>query len=179
MSALPYAQIPAYPDQYSSGNILGRLMDGLGFRYYWATEGLPQEALDYRPAESSRSIKETLDHTLNIVTMIGINFSGDTYVMPEPVGPAFDELRAETLRQIETISDQCKASSDADFADRMARFEFGDNTHTFPFWNTINGTIADAIYHVGQVVAFRRAAGSPIDPGVNVFVGARSEGSKG
>jgi len=40
-----------------------------------------------------------------------------------------------------------------------------------PFWNLINGPFSDIIYHTGQVVAFRRITGNPINPGVNVFVG--------
>ena len=40
-----------------------------------------------------------------------------------------------------------------------------------PFWNLINGPFSDIIYHTGQVVAFRRISGNPINPGVNVFVG--------
>jgi hypothetical protein len=41
----------------------------------------------------------------------------------------------------------------------------------YPMWNVINGPVSDAIYHVGQIVAFRRAAGNPMHPGVSVFSG--------
>ena len=33
----------------------------------------------------------------------------------------------------------------------------------------------DALYHVGQVVSYRRAAGNPIDPQVNVFLGKKMD----
>ena len=57
----------------------------------------------------------------------------------------------------------------------QARFQLGDEEHTFPFWNTVNGTMSDAIYHVGQVVSFRRASGNPVDPTVQVYLGAKLE----
>ena len=59
-SDLPYSQIPDYPDSYASGNVLSRLVDGLGFRYYWATEGLTQKDLDFKPSEGARSTYETM-----------------------------------------------------------------------------------------------------------------------
>ena len=37
---LPYYQIPDYPSSYNAATVAARTIDGLGFRYYWATEGL-------------------------------------------------------------------------------------------------------------------------------------------
>ena len=41
----------------------------------------------------------------------------------------------------------------------------------FPFWNQINGPIADALWHVGQVVTHRRTSGNPFNSKVSVFNG--------
>jgi len=41
----------------------------------------------------------------------------------------------------------------------------------YPFWNNINGPIADAIWHTGQVVLLRRASGNPFNSKVSVFNG--------
>ena len=38
-----YHRIPGYPDHLSSTAVLARMLDGLGFRFYWATEGLRLE----------------------------------------------------------------------------------------------------------------------------------------
>ena len=46
---LPFKSIPQYPDNYKSGNIIQRMIQGLGYRYYWATEGLTDKDLKYRP----------------------------------------------------------------------------------------------------------------------------------
>ena len=46
---------------------------------------------------------------------------------------------------------------------------FGDKA--YPFWNAINGPIADALWHCGQIVSFRRSSGNPFPKGVSVFTG--------
>ena len=46
-AALPYHKIPEYPENYGAGNVLSRLIDGLGYRYYWATKDLRVEDLAY------------------------------------------------------------------------------------------------------------------------------------
>jgi len=38
--SLPYATIPEAPQEYTAGSVVSRMIDGLGFRYYWATEQL-------------------------------------------------------------------------------------------------------------------------------------------
>ena len=36
---LPYYEIPKETNKYTAGSVASRMVDGLGFRYYWATEG--------------------------------------------------------------------------------------------------------------------------------------------
>ena len=45
---LPYYEIPDYPSAYNASTVVARMIDGLGFRYYWATEGLREEDLNYK-----------------------------------------------------------------------------------------------------------------------------------
>ena len=121
-SELPYDVVPPPPDQYTAGTVLGRYMDGLGFRYHWATEGLFNQDMDYRICESSRSTKETLAHILNMVTMVECALTGETYEMPEKeVSLGLAELRQATLHRIEWISDQLKGSTATDFDTRTDR----------------------------------------------------------
>ena len=131
----------------------------------------PTENLKYRICESARSIRETLEH---IVNMVEYAFTGKTFTIPEPaVDLAFPELRRATLQRIQAISEQLKAFDAKDFEARMAHFLVEGQEHAFPFWNTINGTNVGCAKHVGQLVSFRRAAGNPIDPGVHVYIGTR------
>ena len=169
-----YAEIPTYPETYTAGTVLGRLMDGIGFRYRWATEGLTQRDLVFRPAESSRSLRETLDHIHGLIDMIGVAFSGERYSSPESSQALpLEELRRMTLEKIKTLSERFKATPAEQLVDMPIKMRRGERDTDFPFWNAINGPMADILYHLGQVVSHRRAAGNPIDPGVRVFIGKR------
>ena len=46
------------------------MVDGLGFRYYWATEGLRDEDLAYKPSEEARTTSETIDHIYGLTKVI-------------------------------------------------------------------------------------------------------------
>ena len=59
---LPYYEIPEHSEEYTAGTVAARVVDGLGFRYYWATKGLRDEDLNFKPSEDARTSKETIDH---------------------------------------------------------------------------------------------------------------------
>ncbi|HMP31682.1 MAG TPA: hypothetical protein PKD85_18920, partial [Saprospiraceae bacterium] len=69
-SALPYRAIGDYPATFTNENLLARMIDGLGFRFYWATEGLRNEDLKYKNTEDARTSEETIDHILGLTKMI-------------------------------------------------------------------------------------------------------------
>ena len=37
---LPFRQVDGYPAQVNGPLVMARLLDGMGFRFHWATEGL-------------------------------------------------------------------------------------------------------------------------------------------
>lgn len=171
MATLPYQTIPQAPEVYNAGNVAARMLDGLGFRYYWATEGLNEEALAYRPSVDGRTTFETLKHIadlsegiLHVAKGITIEGSFDMSSMD------FAQLREKTLLNIESASKLLAPMGDqleqADMKLKTAKGEL-----RFPFWNVVNGPISDALYHTGQVVSFRRSAGNPMQAGVNPFLG--------
>jgi hypothetical protein len=49
------------------------------------------------------------------------------------------------------------------------KIDFGDTK--LPFWNMINSPISDYLWHIGQVVSFRRSSGNPFNSKVEVFLG--------
>ena len=69
-SNLPFRTIPAYPESYSNENIVARMIDGLGFRFYWATEGLRTQDLAFKPNNEARSTEETIDHVMGLTNVI-------------------------------------------------------------------------------------------------------------
>ena len=50
-------------------------------------------------------------------------------------------------------------------------FKKEKGTTELPFWNMINGPIADALWHCGQIVSFRRSSGNPYNSNASVLTG--------
>ena len=69
-SQLPYYEIPDYPETYTAGTVAARMVDGLGFRYYWATDSLRPEDLAYKPNDEARTTLETIDHIYGLSKVI-------------------------------------------------------------------------------------------------------------
>lgn len=168
---LPYRQIPDYPESFTPETVAARMVDGLGYRYYWATEGLREEDLAFKPSEDSRTTGETINHIYGLSSTI-VNAPQSKVNSRDQDYLTFEEKRKKTLENLQKASQLIK---EGDMDNYKIIFQRGNNTTEFPFWNLINGPIADAIYHIGQVVAFRRASGNPIHPGVNVFSGKTRE----
>lgn len=161
---LPYYEIPEHADSYTAGSAASRMLDGLGFRYYWATEGLRVEDLEYKPSESGRTSAETIDHLLGLSNFILNSISTEKSSDSTEV-LTFIEKRKQTLLNIKKASEILRTIDD------VSQF---DNDR-FPFWNIINGPISDALWHCGQVVMLRRASGNPFNSKVNVFSGKLRE----
>jgi hypothetical protein len=169
-AALPFEQIPEYPETYSPENLVVRMIDGLGYRYFWATEGLRDETLPYRPSPDSRSVLELLRH---IYALSGVLLNSAKEIPNEgPSGETIDDLpslRGQTLQNLGEARLLFAASRN--LAAHKVIFKSKDGTAEFPFWNQVNGALEDAVWHSGQVAMLRRAAGNPMAPGVNPFLG--------
>jgi len=161
---LPYYEIPEHADNYTAGSVASRMLDGLGFRYYWATEGLRVEDLAYKPSESGRTSAETIDHLLGLSNFILNSISTEKSSDSTEV-LTFIEKRKQTLLNIKKASEILRTIDD------VSQF---DNDR-FQFWNIINGPTSDALWHCGQVVMLRRASGNPFNSKVNVFSGKLRE----
>ncbi|MDG1275775.1 MAG: hypothetical protein P8O16_00740 [Algoriphagus sp.] len=171
---IPYAQILEKTGDYTSGNILSRMIDGLGFRYYWATEGLTQADLDYIPTSESRNTMETIEHLFGLSETLLNGARSMPNIQPADFsGMNFQEFREKTLLNIQESSNLLAAMDEAEIADLKIIFQRGATRTEYPFWNMINGPITDMIHHSGQVVLLRRMSGNPIDPKVNVFLEIR------
>lgn len=166
--SLPYFEIPEAPSGYSAATVAARMIDGLGFRYYWATEGLRTEDLAYKPSQEARTCAETLDHIYELARMISLTVNGE--VITSSDGElTFDEKRTTTLNLLYDASMLLRENPD--LGDLNIVFKRGDSTSEYPFWNLINGPIEDAVWHTGQVVSFRRASGNPFNSAASLFTG--------
>ena len=156
---LPYYEIPDYTESYSAGTVAARMIDGLGFRYFWATEGLRAEDLSYKPSISGRTSADTIQHLFELSLFILSTISESE--IPDVSEKNFEYLRKRTLLNFK------KASSVLRETDDLTKFD----NEKYPFWNVINGPISDALWHCGQVVMLRRASGNPFNSKVSVFRG--------
>ena len=166
---LPFYEISNYPESYSQAEIVGRMIDGLGFRYYWATEGLTEKDLNFRLPNDSRSSIETIVHIYDLSNMIlntALNLPID---MKSTEGMEFKEIREKTLFNLKEASDIFKRTKN--FNDHTIVFLRNSEKVEYPFWNQLNGPIEDAVWHCGQIVAYRRASGNPISKKISVFTG--------
>lgn len=163
-----YYEIPEYPSDYTAGTTAARVVDGLGFRYYWGTEGLTESDLNYRPSEGARNIAETIDHIVLLTEILAIAVNEKIFEGVDLEGLSFEEKRNRTLENIKQASIKLKSSS----AEDLEKYDiiFSNGTQ-FPFWNLLNGPIADAINHVGQIISFRRTNGHPYNQNISVLQG--------
>jgi len=157
---LPYYEIPDYSENYTANSVVARMIDGLGFRYYWATEGLLDKDLKYKPSETGRTSSETIDHIYGLSKFIRnsvLSNNKDNNVSELN----FKDKRKQTLLNFKMVSDVLRNTEES--------FKLDDSE--VPFWNIINGPISDALWHCGQLVLLRRASGNPFNSKVNVFQG--------
>ena len=175
-SEIPYHQIPAYPTTFDAGNVAARMVDGLGYRYYWATKDLRPVDIAYRPSEDAQDVAGTLKHLYGLSLVVLNATKQQANIRPSKFPEhTYQQRRQATLENLKAASDNLKGSSKKDLEQFTVVFQRDTKASEFPFWNLINGPIADAIYHVGQIVSFRRTTGNPVQTGVNVFMGKTKE----
>lgn len=165
---LPYYEIPEAPKEYTAATVASRMIDGLGFRYYWATEGLTEKDLEHQPSPSARTTGLTIDHILGLSQVI-LNATLEKPNGDKQPEMTFAEKRKKTLLNLQKASEILKKSKD------ISKYKMIFGKTEFPFWNAINGPIADAIWHVGQIVSFRRSSGNPFPKGVSVLRGTKKD----
>ena len=167
---LPFYEIPATAETYTTQNVLGRMIDGLGFRYYWSTQGLRVEDLAYQPKGAGRTSQQTITHLYDLSTALIRLTKTDFPQKKEKATMNFTAMRTQTLLNLQALSNRVKTSKDVSEFDTVK-----DGKVTIPLYNLINGPIADAIWHTGQVASFRRSSGNPINSKINQFTGTVSE----
>lgn len=171
---LPYFEIGDYPEDFGPGSMLARYVDGLGYRYHWATEGLGENDLAYRPTPEASSSFETLEHVYGLSKTI-LNLARNTPNTREPKEEmTFEDLRSATLLNLQLASEYFNGKTAEQMERTKLKFERDGKVSEMDLWLAINGQMSDALYHVGQLVSFRRTTRNPMHPGVSVFRGKTS-----
>jgi hypothetical protein len=172
MDTLPYREIPNYPEKYTPETVVIRMIEGLGFRYYWATEGLTAKDLAFKPSYKARTSEETIDHILGLSNIIlNVMLKKVNGTSGEEISVLkFEDKRRITLENLKKASDLLQKNKE-NLEEYKIIFKNGDKTTELPFWNLINGPIEDAVWHVGQVITFRRSSGNPFNGKASVLTG--------
>lgn len=169
--SLPYFEIPPEPQAFTAGTVASRMIEGLGFRYYWATDGLRAEDLSFKPSKDARTSEETAAHIYEMSILI-LNATTKTPNVPgQEKKLSFAEMRKVTLNNFKEASANLRNATDHEMKDFKFIFKGSGQVVEYPFWNMINGPIEDCVWHVGQLVSFRRSSGNPFNSKAEVFTG--------
>ena len=148
-----FRDINSYPEQMSSSALMCRIVDGIGFRYYWATFDLTESTYNFKPGIDRWSIYDTLAHIWDTADWISRSLGLEKNFKP-----------VESLELRNSILEMY-------YAIRMCFHNMDDNTlksitiNKAPFWNLINGSLEDMLSHVGAIDNMRRTDGDlPIEP---------------
>ena len=161
---LPFEDISKTPTELTATNTILRMVEGLAFRYRWATENLSEENIKFRPHPTSMSIEEVNSHIFDLVDSTFRVFGGEK--QNKETLNSFQDIRESNLFLLKKLVILLIEMNDSELA------EMEKNTsRKLPFWYWINGPLADALTHVGQITSWRRISGNPQLKGVNVFIG--------
>ena len=165
-----FYEIKVCDENYSEIAIISRFLHAVGFRYYWSTEGLRENDLIYKPSDTGISTRATLEHIYVLAIIINSGIK-DIEVKRSESYPelSFEKLRENTLKLTKESIDIVSKYEEDDF--QNSKIRFGKNR--FDFYNLFHGPISDSLYHIGQIVSFRRSSGNPLPRGVNHFLGKK------
>jgi hypothetical protein len=137
---------------------LTRLLDSLGFRFHWATYDLTDCDYAFSPGQGSQSIGQLIRHIWGLTNWVSIAVLGRGEERPEtPEGQ-----RAHALQMLHRLRAHIAELDDQSLS--------AITIDGHPFWHILNGPLADALTHVGQINVLRRLAGNPT-PKAGLFTG--------
>ncbi len=153
-----YRSVDEYPSREDANGVLVRLLDSLGYRFYWATEGLSEGDYDYCPGHGCQKIGELLEHIWGLVNRVRDSILAEGAESARPSDP--DAQRDQTLGMLLSMRRHVERIGQ----DELFRITIKGR----PLWHVINGPLSDALTHTGQIASFRRLNGNPV-PKHNVF----------
>lgn len=157
---LPFYEIPKQTEEYTAQAVVMRQIASLGFRFYWATEGLKDKDLQYKPTPESKSTLETIQHIYSMSFWM-LTLTETEFPQPKKTGKiSLEELRKAALNNYLALSNRVKNVADLKELSIKSKF-----------FQIINGPISDSVWHAGQIASFRRITGNPITSNISHFTG--------
>ena len=133
--------------------LVRHFLAALAYRTQKALRDAPASFGDFRPQEGVRSPVELVRHMTSVLGYACTFFTGGRY-RPEPL-PTLDAEIARLHQMIETLAGHVASTTP---------FIEGVTTERL-----LQGPLADAMTHVGQLAMLRRLSGAPIPPENFVF----------
>ena len=166
-SSFDFRSLPPGPGTVTGSAVLVRLVEGIGFRFTWATEGLRDPDLAFRPTPETMCIAEQAGHVLQLVSWVAAA-AGAIPDGPkkQESPPSFPEIRQRILEVLSLLRARLAGMSDGE----IAAIAISARAGPVPWPHIVNGPLADALTHIGQIAVLRRASGNPV-PKANVFLG--------
>ena len=103
---LPFEDISKTPTELTATNTLLRVVEGLAFRYRWATENLSEEDIKFRPHSTSMSIEEVNSHIFDLVDSTFSVFGGEK--QNKDSLNSFKKIRKASLLVLEDLTIKLK-----------------------------------------------------------------------
>ena len=153
-----FRSVRAYPAREDATGVVVRLIDGLGYRFYWATEGLRGEDYAFSPGAGCQTIGELVGHIWGLANWIHLNILGKRLDAARSADP--EGQRGQILQMLVHIREHVAGIGQ----DELFQLQIDG----WPFWHVINGPLSDALTHVGQITSYRRLNGNTVPPH-NVF----------
>ena len=110
-----------------------------------------------------------ISHIYDLVTTSNRILGGENQGKIEK--KSITQTRESTLILIAKLSTHLKLMTDIDLINLELQNKYTDRQ--FPLMYLLNGQLADALTHVGQITSWRRISGNPQPEGVNVFLGVK------
>ena len=154
-----FRAVRVYPQENANGIVI-RLIDGLGYRFYWATEGLTEDDYAFSPGSGCQTIGELVGHVWGLVNWIHLNVLGEGIASSRPED--LEGRREQIFQGLYGIRSRVEG------IDQEALFALQIDGR--PFWHVINGPLSDALTHTGQISSFRRLNGNVV-PRHHPFLG--------
>lgn len=150
-----YSAMPAHPSHATAASTLAYAIDSSGYRYYWATENLPETALGFLPAPGIMSLGGLLEHLEQLAGWVQSALTGTAALK---TSSGLVPTRTSTLASLGACSAAVRAMAPADLEAVTVAHGSGPPLR---IWNLIHGPLADFLTHVGQVRSWRRLSGCP------------------
>ena len=161
-TTVPYESVDGYPDKITGASVIIRMLDGLGYRFRYATEELTQEDYHFSPGHGCQTIGEIVEHIWWL-----LHWVYESILEEEAMPQDSEAQRIHTLKLITKLRTYFENTDDSGLEQIKILNQ--------PFWNMINGPLSDALTHTGQINTLRRLSGSlPVES--DVFFMKKPEG---